>query len=111
MLNVIFDIQFICSFVFNVTFHSFHFFPFSDLQAYIIKNYTISFSSWSVPGGTLWCLPLYILDDNILEDSQLLILLLVSNNPLVVVDGNYITTIINITEQGDDCKFKSHLHV
>jgi hypothetical protein len=76
----------------------------SDLQDYIVPNYTITFSAWSVPGGTRWCFPIYILDDNILEDSETITFQLVSSNPFVVVDTNHSIAIVNITEDTDDCK-------
>lgn len=53
----------------------------------------------------MWCQVIFILNDNIVEDSQLLTLQLVSTNPLVVVDENYSTITINITEDANDCKF------
>jgi hypothetical protein len=77
----------------------------SDKQDYIIPNYSIVFSGWSVPGARRWCFPIYILDDNILEDSETLMLQLVSTSSLVVVDPNNAITTITITEDDRDCKF------
>ena len=78
---------------------------FTEFEDYILPTSKILFPSRSISGGTMWCQAIYILNDTIVEDSQLLTLQLVSTNPLVVVDGNYSTTTINITEDANDCKF------
>lgn len=64
----------------------------------------IIFSPWSDSGSIRWCLFINILDDYSVENSEDLILILVSNNPLVEVDENHSLVTINFVEDTDDCK-------
>ena len=77
---------------------------FSEFEDYFLPNNVITFSAWSSLGGRQWCFPVSIFDDNLLENSEQIMLQIVSTNPLVVVEGNSSTTTINIKDI-DDCRF------
>ena len=76
-----------------------------DMEDYIIPSDAITFSLWTSPESTRWCVNILILDDNIVEDSEQLTLELVSTNPLVTVQENLSLVTVNITEQPTDCKW------
>ena len=77
----------------------------ADMEDYSIPSDAITFSSWTNPESTRWCVNILILDDNIVEDSEQLTLELVSTNPLVTVQENFSLITVNITEQPTDCKW------
>ena len=79
-------------------------FDVSDIVDYTIANYAITFSSWTTPESTKWCVNILIIDDNIVEDSEQLTLELVSTNPLVTVQENFSLATIIIAEETADCK-------
>ena len=79
-------------------------FDVSDKEDYTIPNYAITFSSWTTPGSSRWCVSIVIIDDNIVEDSEQLTLELVSMNPLVTVQENFSLVTVNITEETTNCK-------
>ena len=81
----------------------------ADMEDYIIPSDAITFSSWTNPESTRWCVNILILDDNIVEDSEQLTLELVSTNPLVTVQENFSLITVNITEQPTDCKWRHKL--
>ena len=74
------------------------------LDANSITNSNILFASWLDFGVTSWCVPVYINDDNSVEDTEQFTLQLVSNNLQVEIDVNHSTITININEDSDDCK-------
>ena len=74
------------------------------MEDYIIPSDAITFSSWTTPQSTRWCVNILIIDDNIVEDSEQLTLELVSTNPLVSVQENFSLVTVNITEEANDCK-------
>eukprot|EP00731_Ephydatia_muelleri_P007287 Em0003g1535a len=73
-----------------------------DMEDYIIPSDAITFSSWTSPESTRWCVNILIIDDNIVEDTEQLTLELVSMNPLVTVQENFSLITVNITEQPTD---------
>ena len=79
-------------------------------DAYSVPNVTILFAPWSGPGATSWCVQININDDNRVENSEHFVLQLVSNNPLVEVDGNYSTTIVIIAEDSA-CKSDNEISI
>eukprot|EP00731_Ephydatia_muelleri_P007059 Em0003g1307a len=73
-----------------------------DFEDYILENDTITFPLWSHAGGMKWCAAIVVLDDGIVENIEQVTLQLISTNPLVVVDGNSSTLIINIEDDSND---------
>ena len=67
-------------------------------------SYFVYFPAWSVPGVTTWCVPVHIIGDSIVEDTEVLIIQLVSADPVVYIDVNSATTMITIYEDLQDCK-------
>eukprot|EP00731_Ephydatia_muelleri_P007285 Em0003g1533a len=73
-----------------------------DIVDYIIPSDAITFSSWTNPESTRWCVNILIIDDNIVEDSEQLTLELVSTNPLVTVQENVSLATVIIAEETAD---------
>ena len=71
-------------------------------QDYNIEPHALVFSVWSVPGVTLMCSTVSIIDDNILENTEVFEVFLVSNNTSVVLDAQRRLTIVQIVEDGND---------
>lgn len=59
------------------------------------------FPSWSSSGGNAWCTPVHIMNNYLVEDSKQFTLHLISSNPSVMVDGNFSTTTVEIS---NNCK-------
>ena len=68
----------------------------TEPQDYVVPNGTIVFPSWSDSGGGAWCTPVYITNDQLVENSKQFTLQLVSTNPAVIVDDNSSSTTIEI---------------
>ena len=77
-------------------------FDVSDKEDYTIPNYAITFSSWTTPGSSRWCVNIVIIDDNVVQE---LTLELVSMNPLVSVQENFSLVTVIIAEETTDRKY------
>lgn len=84
---------------------------FADFEDYILENDTITFPLWSHAGGMKWCAAIVVLDDGIVENIEQVTLQLISTNPLVVVDGNSSTLIINFKDDSNDCKLINQTYI
>ena len=76
---------------------------FVEIDDYILPPYYVYFPAWSVPGNAIWCAPVDIVDDSIVEDTEVLILWLVSSDPVVSADVDFAATTISINEDPHDC--------
>ena len=57
-----------------------------------------------MPGVATWCIPVYIVGDSIVEETEVLSLWLVSADPVVYVDVKFAVTTITIYEDFLDCR-------
>lgn len=80
---------------------------FTAVQSYIIPTYSIIYPAWSVPGLAQWCIPIFIIDDHVVGDTEHIIIQLTSDDSIVQIDENVQTTDVVILEDDQDCMLQT----
>ena len=71
-------------------------------QDYVMETRAFVFPASSIPGVTFMCSTVFIIDDNILENTEEVYIFLVSNETSVVLDNEMSQTIVRIMEDNHD---------
>ncbi|KAL5516874.1 hypothetical protein EMCRGX_G002306 [Ephydatia muelleri] len=71
-------------------------------QDYVMETRAFVFPASSIPGVTFMCSTVFIIDDNILENTEEVNIFLVSNETSVVLDNEMSQTIVRIMEDNHD---------
>ena len=77
-------------------------FYYIDGKDYTLNLQTLAFSALSTPGNAIVCSTLSIIDDNVLENTEMFYTSLTSNDSSAVIRMLYSETIITIMEDNTD---------